>query len=82
LVGSSLFFWVYFRVVSGVAVPANLLGVPLTSLITICGLCQIISVLFLPRLAGYFAFISDTLITILVSLLVFLERFPGAWLKI
>jgi ComEC/Rec2-related protein len=81
-IGTLPFILFYFRLFSWVAVPANLLAAPLTSLITICGFCQIISVPFLPRLAGYFAFISDTLITVLVSLLVFLERFPGAWLKI
>ncbi len=81
-IGTLPFVLLYFRLFSWVAVPANLLAVPLTSLITICGFCQILSVPFLPRLGGYFAFVSDTLVTALYCLLVFFERLPGAWLKI
>lgn len=80
--GTLPFILLYFRLFSWVAVPANLLAVPLTSLITICGFCQIVSVPLLPRLGGYFAFVSDTLATLMVSLLVLFERIPGAWVRI
>jgi ComEC/Rec2-related protein len=72
----------YFRLFSWAALPANLLAVPLASLITICGFCQIISVPFLPRLGGYFAFVSDTLVAGLVFLVSFFEHIPGSWVKL
>jgi len=76
-----LIIW-YFRLFSWLAVPANLLAVPLASLITICGFCQIVSVPLFPRLGGYFAFVSDTLITGLVYLVAFFEHIPGSWCRI
>jgi competence protein ComEC len=69
----------YFKIISLVTVLANLLIVPLATLITFCGFSLIIIGLIVPALAPLFSSTSQLLVSLLLNLNTLLIKIPGAY---
>lgn len=72
----------YFRIFSPITVVANILIVPLATLITLCGFSLLAVIYLCPPLALFFASSSELIVMILLNLNAALLRVPGAYLKI
>ncbi|MDD2751605.1 MAG: ComEC/Rec2 family competence protein [Candidatus Omnitrophica bacterium] len=72
----------YFRIFSPVAVFANIIIVPLATLITLCGLSLICVGAFFPLLAQLFSPAAEVLVAALLRVNFFLANLPGACLYI
>ena len=68
----------YFRIFAPVTVLANILIVPLASLITLCGFSLIAAGLICPSLSVLFASTSELLVLFLININTFLLKLPGA----
>jgi competence protein ComEC len=77
--GTAAFIAYYFKIFSPVTVFANLIIVPLSSLITLCGFSTLISAALCPALAGLFASSSELLVLILLTVNNWLIKLPGAY---
>jgi len=80
--GTALFIAYYFRVVSPVTVLANIIIVPLASLITLCGFGLIAIELICPFLSPYFARSSEFAVSLLLNINAFLIGLPYAYLNL
>jgi competence protein ComEC len=78
--GTMGFVAYYFRIFSPVTVLANLVIVPLASLITLCGFSLGIAGLVFPAIAPAIGYSSEFLVLILVRLNSLFLRLPGAYL--
>jgi competence protein ComEC len=70
----------YFKIFSPITVLANLVIVPLASLITLCGFSLAGAGLVFPALAPYLACSSEFLVLILISINSLFIQLPGAYL--
>ena len=77
--GTMGFIAYYFRIFSPITVLANLVIVPIATLITLCGFSLVIISLFLPSLAVPFASTSELLVALLVEASACLVRLPMAY---
>jgi competence protein ComEC len=77
--GTMGFITYYFRIFSPVTVLANLVIVPLASLITLCGFSLVTAGLVLPALAPWLGHSSESLVLILISLNSLFIKLPGAY---
>ena len=80
--GTCGFIAYYFKFFSPVTIVANLLIVPLATLITLCGFSLVFASVTLPFAAGYFASTSELAVTFLVKLNLFLSNLPGATFRL
>ncbi|MFA4842474.1 MAG: ComEC/Rec2 family competence protein [Candidatus Omnitrophota bacterium] len=69
-----------FRIISAITVFANMLIVPLTTLITLSGFTLIFIGLLSPAVASVFALPTELLAVLLVRLSFFLTQIPGAYI--
>ncbi|MCX5699571.1 MAG: ComEC/Rec2 family competence protein [Candidatus Omnitrophica bacterium] len=69
-----------FRIISLVTVLANILIVPLATLITLCGFTLVLSGLIYPGLANLFSFPTAALITLLLNINAVLIKLPLAYI--
>ena len=69
-----------FKMFSPVTILANILIVPLATLITLCGLSLVFISLALPSLAPLFAASCEFLVSLLININAFLVHLPGAYL--
>ncbi len=69
----------YFRIVSPVTVLANMIIVPLASLITLCGFSLIVMEFICPILAPFFAYSSEFAVALLLNINAILIKLPGAY---
>ncbi|OGX18348.1 MAG: hypothetical protein A3K83_06295 [Omnitrophica WOR_2 bacterium RBG_13_44_8b] len=79
--GTMGFIAYYFRIFSPITVLANLIIVPIATLITLCGFSLVIISLILPSLAVPFASTSELLVALLVRASAFLVRMPAAYFR-
>ncbi|MEK7224305.1 MAG: ComEC/Rec2 family competence protein, partial [Bacteroidota bacterium] len=68
-----------FRIIAPVTILANILIVPLATLITLCGFALVLCGLFCPFLAGIFGTTTAMLITLLLNINAAVIRIPGAY---
>lgn len=68
-----------FRIIAPVTVLANILIVPLATLITLCGFTLVLCGLFCPFLAGIFGITTAMLITLLLNINAAVIRIPFAY---
>ena len=68
-----------FRIFSPVTVLANILIVPLATLITLCGFSLVLCGLFFPFLGAIFSTTSAMLITLLLNITAVMVKIPGAY---
>jgi competence protein ComEC len=78
-IGTAGFIAYYFRMVSPIAVLANIFVVPLATLITLCGFGLVFMDMLCPYMAVSFASVNELLIKLLVQVNFFLIRFPKAY---
>jgi competence protein ComEC len=78
--GTVGFIAYHFRMFSAVTVLANILIVPLATLITLCGFSLILVSLILPCLTPYFSASSELAVKLLLQVNTFLISLPGAYL--
>ncbi len=76
--GTMGFIAYYFKVFSPVTVLANIIIVPIATLITLCGFSLVFISLVCPPLAGFFAIASESLVALLINLNSLLIKLPGA----
>lgn len=69
----------YFKILSPIAVIANIFIVPLATLITLCGFSLLAAALGLPLLAPAFAASAQVLVTLLIKVNAALLSLPGAY---
>lgn len=69
----------YFRLFSPVTVLANIVIVPLATLITLCGFSLVIIELILPSLSPFFASSSQLIASLLLKVNAFLIKLPAAY---
>ncbi len=69
-----------FRMISPVTVAANILIVPLATLITLCGFTLVLSGLIYPDLSGIFSLPVVMLISLLLNINAFLIKLPFAYI--
>lgn len=69
-----------FRIIAPVTVLANILIVPLATLITLCGFTLVLCGLFCPFLAGIFGTTTAMLITLLLNINAALIKLPFAYI--
>ncbi|MDP3041436.1 MAG: ComEC/Rec2 family competence protein [Candidatus Omnitrophota bacterium] len=69
-----------FRIIAPVTVLANILIVPLATLITLCGFILVLSGLIYPDLANLFSLPTMALITLLLNINASLIKLPGAYI--
>ena len=69
-----------FRIITPVAVLANILIVPLATLITLCGFSLVLCGLFCPFLAGLFSTTTALLITLFLNINAALIKVPFAYI--
>jgi len=69
-----------FRIIAPVTVLANILIVPLATLITLCGFILVLSGLIYPDLANLFSLPTMALITLLLNINAALIKLPGAYI--
>jgi competence protein ComEC len=74
--GSLGFIAFHFRTISPITVPANMIIVPLATLITLGGLSVILTADILPGFSRYLAMTGDSLVAILIFLISFLAKIP------
>ena len=79
--GTMGFIAYYFRFFSPVTVLANLIIVPLATLITLCGFSLILVSLFLPSLAVSLASTSELLVAFLLQSSACLVKLPAAYFR-
>jgi len=72
----------YFKMFSPITVLANILIVPLATLITLCGFSLIFISLINSSLAPFFASTSDLLVVLLLKINAFLINLPAAYFNI
>jgi competence protein ComEC len=80
--GTMGFIAYYFKIFSPITVLANLLIVPLATLITLCGFSLVFMSLIFPALASSFASASELLVALLIKINAFLARFPAAYFSL
>lgn len=80
-IGTAGIIFYYFKTFSPITPLANLLIVPLATLITLCGTALVFFAFTFAVLAPSFAATTDLLVMILVKLSLFLVKLPGACLK-
>jgi hypothetical protein len=68
-----------FRIIAPITVLANILIVPLATLITLCGFTLVLSGLIYPDLANLFSLPTAALITLLLNINAALIKFPFAF---
>ena len=68
-----------FRIIAPITVLANILIVPLATLITLCGFTLVLSSLIYPDLANLFSFPTAVLITLLLNINAALIKLPFAF---
>lgn len=68
-----------FRIIAPVTVLANILIVPLATLITLCGFTLVLCGLFCPFLAGFFGSTTSMLITLLLNINFAVIKIPFAY---
>ena len=68
-----------FRIIAPVTVLANILIVPLATLITLCGFTLVLSGLIYPNLAHLFSLSTAALITLLLNINAALIKLPFAY---
>ncbi len=69
-----------FRIIAPVTILANILIVPLATVITLCGFTLVISGLIYPHLAGLFSAPISALITLLLNINAAMIRMPFAYI--
>ena len=69
-----------FRIISPITVLANMLIVPLATLITLCGFTLVLAGVFFPALAHFSSITTSMLITLLLNINALIIRFPFAYL--
>lgn len=79
--GTLGFIAFYFKIFSPVTVLANLVVVPLATLITLCGFSLVLVSLTVPGIAFAFGASAEALVFVLLRLNAFLANLPGACLK-
>jgi len=77
--GTMGFVAYYFKVFSPVTVLANIIIVPIATLVTLCGFSLVFISLACPPLAGFFAAASESAVALLISLNSLLIKLPGAY---
>lgn len=77
--GTMAFIAYYFRIVSPVTVLANMIIVPLASLITLCGFSLIVMEFICPILAPLFAYSSEFAVALLLNINALLIKLPGVY---
>lgn len=80
--GTMGFIACYFKVFSPVTVLANIIIVPMATLVTLCGFSLVFISLVCPPLAGFFATASESTVALLVSLNSLLIKLPGAYFQL
>ncbi|MFH1640910.1 MAG: ComEC/Rec2 family competence protein, partial [Candidatus Omnitrophota bacterium] len=80
--GTAGFIAYHFRMISPVAVLANIFIVPLASLITLCGFSLIAMELLFPQIGGFFAYSCEFIAMLLVVVNSLLIKIPGAYLNL
>jgi len=78
-IGTCAFVAYYFKIFSPVTVLANMLIVPLATLITLCGFSLIIFAFLFPPLAPFFASSSTLAVALLLHINSFLISIPAAY---
>jgi len=78
--GTLLIIALNFRIISLVTVLANILIVPLATLITLCGFILVLFGLICPNLAHLFSLPTTTLITLLLNINAVLIKLPYAYI--
>ena len=78
--GTLLIIAINFRIISPVTVLANILIVPLATLITLCGFTLVLSGLVCPVLAYLVSLPTSLLITLLLNINTFLVKLPFAYI--
>ena len=68
-----------FHIIAPVTVLANIVIVPLATLITLCGFSLVLCGLFCPFLAGFFSITTAMLITLLLNINAAVIKIPGAY---
>ena len=68
-----------FRIISPVTVLANMLIVPLATLITLCGFTLVLAGLFFPALAHFSSITTSMLVTLLLNINALVIRIPFAY---
>lgn len=76
--GTAGFIAYYFKMFSPITVLANILIVPLATLITLCGLSLVLIGLICPPLGPIFAYNCELLTALLININAALIRLPGA----
>jgi competence protein ComEC len=71
-----------FRLISFIAVLANIFIVPLASLITLCGFSLLLAELICPYFAPLFAHSSEFMVSILLNINALLIKFPFAYFNL
>ena len=80
--GTMGFIVYYFKVFSPVTVLANIIIVPIATLITLCGFSLVFISLVCPPLAGFFATASESAVAVLLNLNSLLIKLPGAYFQL
>lgn len=78
--GTMVIIALNFRIISPVTVLANILIVPLATLITLCGFSLVLSGLVFPDLANLFSLPTTALITLLLNINAVLIKLPFAYI--
>lgn len=78
--GTMVIIALNFRIISPVTVLANILIVPLATLITLCGFTLVLSGLVYPGLANLFSLPTTALITLLLNINAVLIKLPFAYI--
>lgn len=71
----------YFRIFSPVTVIANIITVPLATIVTLCGFSLVFMSVIFPSFCPFIATTSEAAISILIKTNLILSRIPGAYLS-
>lgn len=78
-VGTFLLIIYYFKIISPVTILANLVIVPLVTVLTVAGFILILSIFFLPALAHIFGLTAGVIVFLLIKSAQIFSLIPGAY---
>lgn len=78
-VGTFLLIIYYFKIISPITILANLVIVPLVSVLTVAGFILILSIFFLPALAHIFGLTAGVTVFLLIKSAQIFSLIPGAY---
>jgi competence protein ComEC len=78
-VGTFLLIIYYFRIISPITILANLVIVPLVTVLTVTGFILILGIFFLPALAHIFGLTAGATVFLLIKSAQIFSLIPGAY---